>query len=226
MEKKIYGIFVAGGSGSRMGSSLPKQFLELDGRPILQVTIEKFVDAVPQMKVVTVLPRQYFDKWKKLCCKHSMNIPQILVEGGITRFHSVKNALAGIPDDAIVFIHDGVRPLLSSGMIMRILKEMETQRAVVPVIPVTDTLKSSDRTAPDPDRSSVVAAQTPQVFLSEDIRAAYGSAYDISFTDDASVAKRAGIPVTFIEGEKYNIKITTPEDLRIAELLVRNRLNP
>lgn len=219
MDKNIYGIFVAGGSGTRMGSAVPKQFIELNGRTVLQRTIEKFASAIPQMKVITVLPANHIGTWKNLCAANALDIPQILVEGGISRFHSVRNALAKVPDGAIVFIHDGVRPLLSAGMIVRMLKSMETETAVIPVIPVVDTLRYADQSLPDPDRSRIVAVQTPQVFRSEDIKAAYRQAYDTSFTDDASVAARNGIPLTFVEGERFNIKITTPDDLELARLL-------
>ena len=222
VERKIYGIFVAGGSGTRMGGSVPKQFLEIDSKPVLQHTIEKFLRAIPGISVITVLPAQHFPTWKRLCDEHALDCPQILVEGGITRFHSVKNALAKVPDGAFVLIHDGVRPLLSEDMIRRMLAEMDNgARALVPALPVTDTLKSRDQSLPDPDRSALLAVQTPQIFLSEDIKRAYSKAYDTSFTDDASVAKACGIPVTFFEGEKYNIKLTTPEDLEIAKLLLR-----
>ena len=223
MRRKLYGIFVAGGSGTRMGGDLPKQFLPLDGRPILQFTIERFLEAVPEMKVITVLPRGHFQTWKDLCATHSFDCPQQLVPGGLTRFHSVRNALKKVPDDAVVSIHDGVRPLLSPAMILRMLDRMDDPdcRALLPVIPVVDTLRSTDPDVPDPDRSRTVAVQTPQIFRAADIKAAYGQAYELSFTDDASVAAKKGIPLTFEEGERFNLKITTPEDLLLAEAILR-----
>lgn len=221
MQGKIYGIFVAGGTGTRMGGDLPKQFLPLDGRPILQCTIERFLDAAPQMKVITVLPRTHFQTWKDLCATHSFHCPQTLVAGGLTRFHSVRNALKKVPDDAIVAIHDGVRPLLTPDLIRRMLDRMdEGCRALLPVVPVVDTLRSTDPDIPDPDRSRVVAVQTPQIFRAADIKEAYTQAYDIRFTDDGSVAARKGIPLTFEEGERFNLKITTPEDLVLAEAIL------
>lgn len=221
MQGKIYGIFVAGGTGTRMGGDLPKQFLPLDGRPILQCTIECFLDAAPQMKVITVLPRTHFQTWKDLCATHSFHCPQTLVAGGLTRFHSVRNALKKVPDDAIVAIHDGVRPLLTPDLIRRMLDRMdEGCRALLPVVPVVDTLRSTDPDIPDPDRSRVVAVQTPQIFRAADIKEAYTQAYDIRFTDDGSVAARKGIPLTFEEGERFNLKITTPEDLVLAEAIL------
>ena len=223
MRRKIYGIFVAGGSGTRMGGEVPKQFLLLDGRPILQRTIERFLEAEPELKVITVLPRAHFQTWKDLCAVHSFHCPQTLVAGGLTRFHSVQNALRKVPDGAVVSIHDGVRPLISAALVRRMLDRMESDEdcpALLPVVPVVDTLRSTDPGVPDPDRSKTVAVQTPQIFRSEAIKAAYGQAYDLSFTDDASVAARNGIPLAFEQGERFNLKITTPEDLVLAEAIL------
>ena len=220
-ERKKYLVAVAGGSGTRMGSDLPKQFLELSGVPILQRTIERFVEAEPDIRVVTVLPAASRPLWEELCAKHGLNVPQIIAKGGFTRFHSVKNALAKVPDGALVAVHDGVRPLVSVALIRRMFAEMSGARALVPVLPVTDTLKNADPQGPDPDRSRVVAVQTPQIFRSEDLKAAYGAlGFSTSFTDDASVAKEYGIALTYTAGERYNIKITTPEDLSLARLLL------
>lgn len=225
MRRNIYGIFVAGGSGTRMGGDTPKQFLLLDGRPILQCTIERFLEAEPDMKVITVLPKAHFQTWKDLCAVHSFHCPQTLVAGGLTRFHSVQNALRKVPEGAIVSIHDGVRPLVSADLVRRMLERMQSGecRALLPVIPVVDTLRSTDPAAPDPDRAKVVAVQTPQMFRSEDIKAAYTQAYDLSFTDDASVAARKEIPLVFEAGERFNLKITTPEDLVLAEAILTRR---
>ena len=228
MAKKVYCVFVAGGSGVRMGTEVPKQFLELGGRPILQQSILKFIYACPDLVPVVALPADHVQTWKKLCRETQFDLPQIVVEGGITRFHSVKNALAKVPDGAIVLIHDGVRPLISTDLIKRILETSAEERNVIPVTPVTDTLKAlvpaGDGTLvasgdPDPDRSRLFGAQTPQLFLSEQIKKADELGYSQSFTDDASVARAANIPLTYIEGERYNIKITTPEDLYLAEKL-------
>ncbi|MBO4468760.1 MAG: 2-C-methyl-D-erythritol 4-phosphate cytidylyltransferase [Bacteroidales bacterium] len=228
MAKKVYGVFVAGGSGVRMGTEVPKQFLELGGRPILQQSILKFMYAVPDLIPVLALPADHIATWKRLCVENRFDLPQIVVEGGITRFHSVRNALAKVPDGALVLIHDGVRPLISTDLIKRILDISAGERNVIPVMPVTDTLKSlvpaGDGTFvssgdPDPDRGKLFGAQTPQLFLSEQIKKAYELGYNQSFTDDASVARAANIPLTYIAGERYNIKITTPEDLDLAEKL-------
>lgn len=229
MASKKYLIVSAGGSGTRMGGPLPKQFMDLGGEAILQRTISLFVDAVPGINVITVLPQEHISWWQNYCKTHPYPQPQRIVKGGFTRFHSVQNALKVIPDGAIVAVHDAVRPLITSGLIKRLFAEMERSRAVVPVTPAIDTLKLLDRVegelkeAPEClDRSRVWCAQTPQLFRSEDLRAAYGQAYDTVFTDDASVASRYGIPLTFTEGERLNLKITTPEDLVLAKAILQN----
>lgn len=220
-ERKKYLVAVAGGSGSRMGSDIPKQFLLLDGVPVLIRSISRFLDAQPGIKLIVALPRTQVSLWKDLCERHAFTCPHIVVPGGITRYHSVKNALEKVPGGALVAIHDGVRPLVSEPLIKEMFAAMDSHRALVPALPVTDTLKSRDGSAPDPDRSAYVAVQTPQIFRSEDIKEAYSSVgYSTAFTDDASVARAHGIPVDFFPGEKFNIKITVPEDLRLAELLL------
>lgn len=228
MMSKFYAIIVAGGSGTRMGTSTPKQFLELGGRAILQRSIEKFVSAVPDVHIVTVLPKDHIKTWKEYCLKVGFPVAQLIVEGGITRFHSVKNALERIPDEAVVAVHDGVRPLVTVDLIRSMYRMMETERAVVPVVPMTDTLKAlrkeGDKFSPvkgaSVDRASIFGAQTPQFFRSRDLKSAYTLPFDTSFTDDASVAERKEIPLTYVDGERYNIKITTPQDLDLAERLL------
>ena len=224
MDRKFYAVVVAGGSGSRMGAEVPKQFLRLDGKPILRRTLESFVEAAPDVKLVTVLPRRWMKEWKEMCVAESFDCPQTLVAGGMSRFLSVRNALAKVPDGAVVAIHDGVRPFVSPELIRRMRAMMSDEvRALIPVVPVVDTLKSLNPSVPDPVRADTVAVQTPQMFLSEDIRKAYGQPYDLSFTDDASVAARAGIPVATTEGERFNIKITTREDLVFGEAILSLR---
>ncbi|MFA6592818.1 MAG: 2-C-methyl-D-erythritol 4-phosphate cytidylyltransferase [Bacteroidales bacterium] len=232
MSKKLFLIVMAAGSGSRMGTDLPKQFLDLCGEPVLRRTIEKFTSAINGITVITVLPEKYLSYWKDYCLCSRFNCPQLLVAGGITRFHSVRNALERVPDGAIVAIHDGVRPLVSEELIRNMFAAMENHRALVPVLQSVDTLISLRKTvAPDGsqrlekagseviDREAVYRVQTPQMFLSEDIKTAYSAPYDISFTDDSSVAAKMNIPVSFIEGDRYNVKITTPEDLAFAKLM-------
>lgn len=228
-------IVMAAGSGVRMGTGVPKQFLDLGGVPILRRTIETFVSAEPEVKVVTVLPEEHLSFWKDYCLSSGFNCPQTLVVGGFTRFHSVRNALAKVPDGAVVAIHDGVRPLLSVNLVRGMFDRMSRGgvRALIPVVPSVDTLKVIDRVkdesgaetmvSPDGeevDRSRIFAAQTPQMFLSEDIKSAYSQAFDTAFTDDASVARKKGIPLTFCEGEKYNFKLTSPEDLSLARMII------
>jgi len=225
MERKIYIIVVAGGNGSRMGSSVPKQFLELNGIPILQRTIETMVEALPNAKIITVLPQEHLEEWKRICEKSSFFFPQSLVKGGISRFHSVKNALAKVPPGAIVAVHDGVRPLVSVNLVKTLIEKAAECPAVIPVLPVTDSLKFKDGSFPEPDREAMVAVQTPQVFHSEILKEAYSQAYSTCFTDDASVVVRKGIPLAFVEGERTNIKLTTSEDLGIASAFLKEILN-
>ena len=204
-----------------MGGSTPKQFLRMGGKSILRRTIERFIEADPAIKVITVLPERYLSEWKYTCVRENFDCPQILVPGGLTRFHSVRNALTRVPDGAVAAIHDGVRPFVSPALISKMFGMMDGEtRALIPVLPVTDTLRSTDSSLPDPDRSKIVAVQTPQLFLSEDIRQAYAQAYSTAFTDDASVAAAAGIEVKTVEGERLNIKITTPEDIALGEAII------
>lgn len=228
MERKKYLIVTAGGVGTRMGTAVPKQFLELGGKPILRVTLEKFMAAVPDLHIITVLPEANVTTWRQYCIRENFTCPQRLVKGGFTRFHSVKNALAYVPDGAIVAVQDGVRPLISASCIKRLFEEAAAVDALIPVMPVTDTLKVLDKDASGKlvssgeqvDRSRIYGAQTPQIFKSELLKAAYTQGYDTLFTDDASVAERYGIRLSFTEGERYNIKITTPEDLTLANALL------
>lgn len=228
MERKKYLIVTAGGMGTRMGGPVPKQFLELGGKPILRLTLENFLGAVPDLHVLTVLPVSYITEWRQYCIRENFNCPQRLVKGGFTRFHSVKNALAYVPDGALVAIQDGVRPLLSQGRIRELFEAAEKVPALIPVMPVTDTVKvlvkqadgTLSPTGEQADRSRLFGAQTPQIFYSELIKAAYSQGFDTAFTDDASVAEAYKIPLTFTEGERTNLKITTPEDLVLGEAVL------
>ena len=219
-------IVMAAGSGTRMGSSTPKQFLDLGGKPVLRRTVETFVSAVPDIKVITVLPKEHLSFWKEYCLANDFNCPQLLVAGGITRFHSVRNALARVPDGSIVAIHDGVRPLVSAELVRNMFSRMEDgkTRALIPVVPSVDTLKVLDGnladTGEEVDRTRIYGAQTPQMFISDDIKAAYSQAFDTAFTDDASVARKKEIPLSFCIGERYNFKLTSPEDLALARMII------
>ena len=231
MERKKFLIVTAGGMGTRMGGSVPKQFIQLEGKPILRLTIERFLEAVPDVQVITVLPEAHIATWRQYCIKEDFTCPQRLVKGGFTRFHSVKNALAFVPDGALVAVQDGVRPLLSIGKIRELFTLAQNVPALIPVMPVTDTLKVLDRkkdgtlaaSGESIDRSRIFGAQTPQLFYSELLKQADGQGFDTLFTDDASVAERYEIPLTFVEGERLNIKITTPEDLVLARAISQSR---
>ena len=205
-----------------MGAGIPKQFLLLDGKPILQRTIERFADAFDDAKFLVVLPEEHIDTWKGLCERYSLGCPHTIVRGGIPRYQSVRNALEKVPDGALVMIHDGVRPFASEDLLKRMVASMDETlcRALVPVLPMTDTLRSTEQDSQVIDRSKILRVQTPQVFFSEDIKAAYRGPFDMSFTDDASVAERFGVKIKTIPGESFNIKITTPEDMVFAKAIL------
>ena len=236
MDRKKYVVVVAGGSGTRMGAQVPKQFLELEGKAILRRTIEVFVDAIPDINVITVLPDEHMEYWRDYCYKHNFICPQILVKGGITRYHSVRNALTKVPEGAIVAIHDGVRPLLSTTLVQTLFAKAESTSAVIPVTSCIDTMKVLQKKVWDDgsetlipvagavaDRSLLYGAQTPQVFHSELLKDAYTQAFDTAFTDDASVVERYGKSLSYVLGERLNMKITTQEDLVLAEAVLKIR---
>lgn len=219
MKKHV--IIVAGGSGSRMNSVIPKQFILLKGKPVLMHTIEKFVAAIPEISVVVVLAKQLNDDWKALCGQHSFTIPHRLAEGGETRYHSVKNGLELIPDAAVVGIHDAARPLVSIQTILNTFAAAEERGNATPSVPVSDSLryvKGVENTAVD--RSHYHIIQTPQCFHSDLIKKAFLKAYKPEFTDDASVLEAFGEKINLIEGNRENIKITTAQDLIFAEALM------
>ena len=230
MDREIYVIIVAGGSGARMGAGIPKQFLEIGGRPILRMSIELMTEALPAAKIITVLPKEYIPYWEDYCLKSNFSVPQMIVKGGITRFHSVKNALAKVPDGALVAIHDAVRPLVSAQLVQELVNRASETGSAIPVIPVVDTLKVLDNndgelnsTTENIDRTRIYAGQTPQVFYSEILSKAYTQAFDTAFTDDASVVENNKIPLSYVLGERFNIKITTAEDLILANAIIQNR---
>lgn len=210
---KKYVIIVAAGSGKRIGGPVPKQFLELDGKPILMRTIEAF-DGVGE--IIVVLNPDYVEFWRELCAKHSFNLPHTVVDGGAERFHSVKNALETIPDDALVAIHDGVRPFVTHQVIEEAFSAAEAYGAAVPVVDCPDSVRiiTEDGTGSNPfDRSRVKLVQTPQVFKASIIKRAYDVEFDKAFTDDASVAEASGYKVALTKGCSENKKITYSSDL-------------
>lgn len=218
---------MAAGSGSRMGAELPKQFLELDGKAILHKTIELFRDAVPGVRVITVLPEAYIDYWKDYCIRRNFTCPQVLVKGGITRFHSVKNAIERVPDGALVAVHDGVRPLVTENFLQEIFTAAEDVNGLIPVLPCIDTMKVlkpenevlKSVSGVEADRSVLYGAQTPQIFRSELLKQAYQQPFSPAFTDDASVMEKNGKSLSYVIGERLNIKITTQEDLILARAI-------
>lgn len=218
-----YAIIVAGGKGERMGQNIPKQFLELAGKPVLMHTIEKFYNTFPQLKIILALPENQFDLWGELCFKYSFNkIPYQIVAGGKTRFDSVKNALALVKENGVVAIHDGVRPLVSSATITNCFKQAEQSGTAVPVVDVVDSLRfvsNQEDTNKAVTRSCYKSVQTPQCFNSEIILKAYLQNFDKTFTDDASVVEKLGYKINLVEGNIENIKITSPVDIVLAEVL-------
>lgn len=215
-----YVIIVAGGKGLRMGTDIPKQFLPIGGKPVLMRTIERFREYSADLQIILVLPKAQQAYWKELCLKHNFTVIYQLADGGETRFHSVQHGLAMIPDDAegVVGVHDGVRPFPSIEVIRRCYDTARTAKAVIPVIPVLETLRHiSEGTKPRGDYRLV---QTPQCFDIQLLKAANQQAYNDGFTDDASVVEAFGFAITLVEGNRENIKITTPYDMKIAEVLI------
>jgi len=215
---KKYCIIVAGGSGQRMRSALPKQFLLLDGRPVLMRTAERFYSFDPSIEIILVLPAAHQALWRRLIREYTFTVRHTVVNGGDERFHSVKAGLAQVAEESLVAIHDGVRPLVSHDTIWRCFADAEEYGNAVPFIEPADSVRllDGDGSFPHP-RSEVRLIQTPQVFRSSLIINAYDRPYDSSFTDDATVAEAAGVTVHLTHGNRENIKITTPEDLVVAE---------
>jgi len=215
---KSFAIIVAGGKGLRMGGEVPKQFLPIEGKPILMHTIEAFRKALDCIEIVLVLPADQHDYWQKLCKDHNFCSPKLIAKGGETRFHSVKNGLALLPNDeeAVVGVHDGVRPFVSKETILRCYEAAAQGQAVVPVVPVVETVRQilPDGKSVTRPRDEYRLVQTPQVFPLDLLRKAYEQTYSESFTDDASVVEALGKEITMVEGNRENIKITTPSDLK------------
>ena len=218
-------IIVAGGSGSRMQTETPKQFLELCGKPILMHTISAFADFCEGVFPIVVLPPSQIGKWRELCDTYGFSTPHKIVAGGETRFHSVKNGLLTLPDDGFVAVHDGVRPLVSKQTIMNCMREAAIYGNAIPTIPVSDSVREvnaqKNRVL---DRSALCLIQTPQVFDITKLKKAYEQTYSPSFTDDASVYERAGYTIRLTNGNEENIKITTQNDLIVAEALMKNHI--
>ncbi len=223
---KKYVIIVAGGKGLRMGSEVPKQFLPIGGKPVLMRTMEAFHSYDPQIHLVLVLPVVQQVYWKGLCDKHSFVLSYRLADGGETRFHSVKNGLDTIhsDEDALVAVHDGVRPFVSTGVIARCFDEAVRTGAAVPVTDVVETVRQLEAGGHSitVSRDDYRLVQTPQVFSLLLLKRAYAQPYEPAFTDDASVVEALGHRVTLVKGNRENIKLTTPFDLMIADTLLKN----
>lgn len=214
-------IIVAGGSGRRMGGALPKQFMMLDNEPILARSINRIHEALPAAEIVVVLPEEHVELWKNIAARFDVARHKIAL-GGKERFHSVKNGLAALSEGVrTIAIHDAVRPLASKKLIIRLLLAAEKSVAVIPAVAPIDSYRivegDDSRII---DRSALRMVQTPQVFHAEALRAAYEQPFSSTFTDDASVMEAAGHKVTLVEGERENIKITTPSDMLIAEAII------
>ena len=216
-------IIVAGGKGLRMGGDIPKQFLPIGGKPILMRTIERFLQYAEDMQVVLVLPPSQQDYWQSLCRQYKFTAPHLIADGGETRFHSVLNGLAKVsPHVRLIGVHDGVRPFVSIATIGSCYDEAARTGAAIPVTEVVETVRHmiSDSESETVPRSEYKLVQTPQVFSAPLLRAAYSQPYTDFFTDDASVVERYGHAVTLVQGNRENIKITTPFDLAVSEALL------
>lgn len=224
-NSKRYAIIVAGGSGKRFGSELPKQFLPLSGKAVLMHTIEKFQEA--GASIVVVLPVEHQEMWLSMCKESNFAVTHTIADGGKTRFESVKNGIAaieGLNDNDLVAVHDGVRPLVSVELINRCFATAQEKGSAIPVVNPNDSIRQvmEDGNSRQLLRSSLRAVQTPQTFSAKLLKGAYDVEESPLFTDDASVVESAGHQVTLVEGEVTNIKITTPIDMIIATELIKN----
>ena len=222
-----YIIIVAGGKGLRMGSDIPKQFLPIGGKPVLMRTLERFREYSADLQIILVLPEAQQDYWQELCRKYNFEVEYQLANGGQTRFHSVQNGLALVPDDAegVVGVHDGVRPFPSFEVISNCYETARTFKAVIPVIPVVETVRHlSPLTSITVPRDEYRLVQTPQTFDIQLLKAANRQPYNDGFTDDASVVESYGHAITLVEGNRENIKITTPYDIVVAEAILTSHL--
>lgn len=220
----IYNIIVAAGSGSRFGAALPKQYCLMNGRPVLMHTIENMRVALPDSQIVLVLNKDFVDYWAELCEQYSFVSPRVVV-GGDSRWQSVKNAVDTIPREAeVITVHDGARPIVDRMMVERLIAALDGAPGAIPVVSVTDSLRRVNEQGSAPvDRSQYKAVQTPQAFHADKLVAAYSLPFNPTFTDDASVMAALGNDVALVEGDTYNIKITNPLDIEIAQLYLRQR---
>ena len=224
---KTVAIIVAGGSGTRFGAELPKQFLELGGKPILMRSIEAFANSGNcPVDVIVTLPSDQMDLWQRLCDRYSFGVPHRVVPGGETRWHSVKHALDSMGDVNevdVIAVHDGVRPMVTADVICRTIAAARRDGAAIPVVALNDSVRQVVGEASHAlDRSTLRAVQTPQAFDARLLLGAYSLPYQPTFTDDASVVEQLGHPITLVEGDPHNLKITRPMDLALAEYLLNS----
>ncbi len=214
-------IIVAGGRGERVKTIIPKQFVEIKGRPVLMYTLEVFHQYDANIQIVLVLPEAHFEFWDSLCKKHAFTVEHKCVKGGNTRYESVKNGLACVDPNALVAVHDGVRPLVSVDTITRCFAEAEKNKAAVPVVELVDSIREiSGDSSKALDRNAYRLVQTPQVFNAELLKNAYKQEFSEFFTDDASVVEQYGVKIHLVEGNRENIKITTASDFHLAATLM------
>jgi len=224
MNNNEYALIVAGGKGTRIKSKVPKQFLDLDGLPVLMHTINVFYEYSPAITVIVVLPEDDFPLWKELCLLNNYHKPIILQKGGDTRFQSVKNGLEKIDGEGLVAIHDGVRPLVSKDIIGASFRLAAEHSSAVAAVRLKESIRMTDQdNTKAVDRSKFRLIQTPQTFNVSLIKQAYQIKEDPTLTDDASVAEKSGHTISLFEGSYENIKITTAEDLIVAEALLSVR---
>jgi 2-C-methyl-D-erythritol 4-phosphate cytidylyltransferase len=222
MKKSV--IIVAGGSGTRMGGKLPKQFSLLVNQPILMRSILCFIRYDAEIRIILVIPESQITHWKELCLMYSFVYPHIVVVGGVTRYQSVRNGLNALGESDIVAVHDGVRPLVSQATIANCFDQAAKTGAAIPVLPVDETLRTGTMEhSQTVDRSFYFTVQTPQVFRTSLLKKAYAQNWNAAFTDDASVVEKQGIPVTMVPGNRENIKITYPGDLLLAKEYLKKR---
>lgn len=224
---KTVAIIVAGGSGTRFGAELPKQFLELGGKPILMRSIEAFANSGNcPVDVIVTLPSDQMDLWQRLCDRYGFGVPHRVVPGGETRWHSVKHALDSMGDVNevdIIAVHDGVRPMVTADVICRTIAAARRDGAAIPVVALNDSVRQVVGEASHAlDRSALRAVQTPQAFDARLLLDAYSLPYQPTFTDDASVVEQLGHPITLVEGDPHNLKITRPMDLALSEYLLNS----
>jgi 2-C-methyl-D-erythritol 4-phosphate cytidylyltransferase len=219
-DLKKYALIVAGGTGTRMGAGIPKQFLPLNGLPVLMHAINAFKDI--SHEIILVLPAEHIAEWQNLCSSHTFTIVHTLVEGGASRFHSVKNGLEKVEPESLVAVHDGVRPLVSPELINMAYLEAIVHKAVIPAVPLSESIRQKTETGTMAvPRDNYLIVQTPQTFNSTLLKKAYETPFKDFFTDDASVVEHSGHSVKVIGGENNNIKITIQKDLLLAEALMK-----